>query len=140
MGPESGLSPHEENVVFPKGADEMKVKMRFHLPVFTNRQTKMLLDWNWYQFHEATIYYFNNGCIHAAANSSEDKSRVHLVWDMWARQSTLDWLRSSHNGLYDSFGVASVLPAYSQEPGEYAEEGKRPFGASRIEGHDVSVA
>jgi hypothetical protein len=123
MGPQSGLSPHEENVVFWKGGG-LKVKVRFHLPIVTNPNVRMLLDWDNYRFLPGTIYYFNNGCVHAASNSDPEHGRMHLVWDMWVRQSTLDWLENDTSH-YNSLHQQEVEPVNTIAPTEYAVEGKR---------------
>ena len=62
---QSGLSPHEENVIHGE-----RVRVRLHLPVFTNDQVEMMLDGEKFHFREGYIYYFNNGCVHAAANGA----------------------------------------------------------------------
>lgn len=82
MGPSSGLSPHEEDVVFRDGKGGVDYKVRFHLPLVTNDDVWMLLDGDCFRFTPPYIYYFNNGCIHASQNLGSEE-RMHLVWDMW---------------------------------------------------------
>ena len=40
----------------------------------------MTLDCEVFRFVPRTIYYFNQGCVHAASNPG-DAPRIHLVWD-----------------------------------------------------------
>jgi hypothetical protein len=73
----SGLSPHEENVIHGD-----KVRLRFHLPVFTNERAEMMLDGARFRFLPGYIYFFNNGCVHSAGNG-DDSPRYHFVWDVF---------------------------------------------------------
>ena len=86
MAPHSGLSPHEENVIH-----EEKIRVRFHLPVFTNNKVRAMLDGEKFHMRAGYIYYFNNGCVHAADNDGE-RMRYHLLWDMWLDEWTEDKL------------------------------------------------
>lgn len=81
LGPEAGLSPHEEPVLFHARGGGVGVRARFHLPLVTNPAAELALDGVVYHLEEAEIYFVNNGCIHSAANRG-DRPRVHLVWDM----------------------------------------------------------
>ena len=78
MMPGSGLSPHEENIVHAND----QIRVRFHLPIFTNEQAHGMLDGEQFHMRAGYIYYFNNGCVHAASNYGS-AARYHLVWDMW---------------------------------------------------------
>jgi hypothetical protein len=73
----SGLGAHEEAIV-----KQGSVRMRFHLPLFTNAGASVLLDDEEFHLQEGYIYYFNNGCVHAAQNRGPE-NRYHFVWDMW---------------------------------------------------------
>jgi hypothetical protein len=73
----SGLGAHEEAIV-----KQESVRMRFHLPVFTNAGASVLLDDEEFHLKEGYVYYFNNGCVHAAQNRGPE-NRYHFVWDMW---------------------------------------------------------
>jgi hypothetical protein len=84
MMPHSGLSPHEESIV-----DGEKIRLRFHLPVFTNEKASVALDQRRFWLQEGYVYYFNNGCVHAADNDGEVE-RYHLVWDQWLSDWAFD--------------------------------------------------
>lgn len=75
--PASGWGAHEEAII--KG-DQLRI--RFHLPIFTNPGASVFLDEEKFHFHEGYIYLFNNGCVHPAVNEGET-NRYHFVWDMW---------------------------------------------------------
>lgn len=78
----SGLSPHEENMIHGD-----RVRLRFHLPVFTNKKAKAMLDGEQFHLQAGYIYYFNNGCVHSAGNEGND-ARYHVVWDVFLD----DWM------------------------------------------------
>jgi hypothetical protein len=84
----SGLSPHEENIIHGD-----KLRLRLHLPLFTNRQAKVMLDGESFGLQPGYIYFFNNGSVHAAVNESTEP-RYHLVWDLfldeWVEENILD--------------------------------------------------
>jgi len=86
--PDSGLSPHEECVLHGD-----RLRLRFHLPVFTNGQSSLVLDEERFQVREGVVYYFNNGCVHAAQNDGREE-RFHLLFDLfldeWIWQNVLD--------------------------------------------------
>jgi hypothetical protein len=77
----SALSPHEEHLPRKKAQGKVSLRARFHLPIDTNPFAKMFADDRWFHFEEGNVYFFNNGCVHAARNGGET-SRLHLVWDM----------------------------------------------------------
>ena len=89
MWPQSGLSPHEEDVCF-KHQGKGVCKVRLHLPVIADRHSLQLLDGEKFNFKAGEVYYFNNGCVHAAENRSETDQRVHLVWDQWLSESVAE--------------------------------------------------
>jgi len=82
MLPKAGLSPHEENIIHGE-----KVRVRFHLPIFTNEQAKVMLDGEKFHLRPGYIYFFNNGSVHSAENGGQE-SRYHLVWDVFLD----DWI------------------------------------------------
>ncbi len=90
IGKRSSLSPHRERIVIacPEG-DEYEVRVRFHLPLITNEDCHVQLNGKLYQLEKGTLYYFNNGSVHRAINSSSI-SRIHLVWDAVLDRSTYD--------------------------------------------------
>jgi len=77
----AALSPHEEHSLFLSEAETPAVRARFHLPLRTTRGARMMLDGEVHRFLPRTVYYFNQGCVHAAANPGS-APRIHLVWDM----------------------------------------------------------
>jgi hypothetical protein len=81
LGAGAGLSPHEEHSLFLSAGGTAAVRARFHLPLRTTRGARMMLDGEMHRFRPRTVYYFNQGCVHAAANPG-DAPRVHLVWDL----------------------------------------------------------
>ena len=86
--PDSGLSPHEEFVIHGD-----RLRLRFHLPIFTNEKASVVLDEERYRLRPGYVYYFNNGCVHAAENAGVEE-RYHLVWDLfldeWIWDNVLD--------------------------------------------------
>jgi hypothetical protein len=80
--PGSGLGAHEEAIL-----KQDQIRLRFHLPIFTNEQASLLLDDEKFWFRPGIIYFFNNGSVHAAENLGSTP-RYHLVWDMWLD----DWI------------------------------------------------
>lgn len=99
MSPSGGLSPHEEHVGWRRGRKYF-YRGRFHLPVETNPESVVLLDGDFYHLEAGKIYFFNNGCVHSAANRG-DTQRFHLVWDMLLTDQTLELMfgEESHGPL-----------------------------------------
>ncbi|WP_103866238.1 aspartyl/asparaginyl beta-hydroxylase domain-containing protein [Aquimarina sp. I32.4] len=90
MGKNSGLSPHEEHIVFNDQKNKSNfVRARFHLPIMTNEKVEMLLDRKLYRYKEGEIYFFNNGAVHSANNKGETY-RFHLLWDMIMTKKAYD--------------------------------------------------
>jgi Aspartyl/Asparaginyl beta-hydroxylase len=88
MSPQGGLSPHEEHVGWRQGRRYF-YRGRFHLPIETNPEAVVLLDGDFFHLEPGSLYFFNNGCIHSAANRGNSQ-RFHLVWDMLLTQETID--------------------------------------------------
>jgi hypothetical protein len=86
--PDSGLSPHEEFIVHGD-----RLRLRFHLPIFTGDKASVVLDEERFYLQPGVVYYFNNGCVHAAENSGREE-RYHLLWDLfldeWIYEHVLD--------------------------------------------------
>jgi hypothetical protein len=101
----SGLSPHEENI---RHGD--KVRLRFHLPVFTNPEARVMLDGEQFRLRAGYIYFFNNGCVHAAANGGSE-ARYHLVWDVFLD----DWVEERVCNLDSPAVPASGLRKLSRQ-------------------------
>ena len=75
MGKNSGLLPHKEINITDKF-----YKCRFHLPVFTNKNSWVMVGWKKFWLKRGIIYFFNNGLVHSAGNNGEE-IRYHLVFD-----------------------------------------------------------
>jgi Aspartyl/Asparaginyl beta-hydroxylase len=86
--PDSGLSPHEEFIVHGD-----RLRLRFHLPIFTSDTATVVLDEERFHLQPGLVYYFNNGCVHAAENAGREE-RYHLLWDLfldeWIYENVLD--------------------------------------------------
>lgn len=87
--PGSSLSPHEEHITRRVGHNQVSMRARFHIPLWTNPGCKMLADGNLYHFEEGNLYLFNNGCVHGAINDG-DSARAHLVFDLLMTQAAMD--------------------------------------------------
>ena len=143
-GPKSGLSPHEEHILWKKEGsffrDEYLFRARFHLPIKTNNDAELMLDSHYFHFDEKNIYFFNNGCIHSASNQGNEH-RLHLVWDMFLTQRSIQFMFSDDNNRLPSFltrvlDVERVVTERSYQPvKEYATMGwgKRWYHRSRLE-------
>ena len=76
----AALNAHEELSISPARLGSEYI-VRFHLPVFTDPDAKVYLDDESFHYREGNIYFFNHGCYHAAANSSETRVSLYLVLD-----------------------------------------------------------
>ena len=79
MGTSAALNAHEEMSITPMPLGSSHI-VRFHLPVFTNPEARIYLDDEMYHYEEGCLYFFNHGCVHAAANYGAEP-RYHLVLD-----------------------------------------------------------
>jgi len=109
LGPHSGLSPHEEQVLFRTRAGTIGARVRLHLPIATGAGAELMLDGGVYHLAAGTVYFVNHGCVHAAANCGE-AARIHLVWDMLLTRAVFDCM----------FGDAD-LPGLARVAGADAE-------------------
>lgn len=91
LGPNAALAPHEEHSIFRSEAGSPAIRARFHVPIRTQRHARMTLDGHVFRFIPRVLYYFNQGCVHDAANLG-DRARIHLVWDMLLTQQTFDMM------------------------------------------------
>jgi hypothetical protein len=86
--PDSGLSPHEEFIIHGD-----RLRLRFHLPIFTGEKASVVLDEERFHLRPGYVYYFNNGCVHAAENAGVEE-RYHLLFDLflddWIWEQVLD--------------------------------------------------
>jgi len=101
----SGLSPHEENVIHGE-----KLRLRFHLPVFTSEHAVMMLDGESFRFLPGYIYFFNNGCVHSADNGDEE-ARYHFVWDVFFDEWVEERLCNLNSPLTPEEGLRKLSPA-----------------------------
>lgn len=81
MGKSAALNAHEESSIDPSPTGVTRIA-RFHLPIFTNPKARLFLDDESFHYDEGTLYFFNHGCVHAAANDG-DEPRYHLVLDTY---------------------------------------------------------
>lgn len=79
MGPASALDAHEEVSITATRFGHLYI-LRFHLPVFSNDSARVYLDNESFRYAEGNLYFFNHGCVHAAANGGPGP-RYHLVFD-----------------------------------------------------------
>lgn len=101
----SGLSPHEENMIHGE-----RVRLRFHLPVFTNEKAKAMLDGEQFHLRAGYIYYFNNGCVHSAANEG-DEARYHFVWDVFMDEWVEEHVCNLDSPATPAEGLRKLSPA-----------------------------
>jgi hypothetical protein len=104
----SGLSPHEETI---EHGDE--VRLRFHLPIFTTPRASVLLDERKYRLAAGNIYFFNNGCVHAAQNEAEEP-RFHLVWDMFLDEWLWRHVIDAESPSVPDKGFSKITPAAAE--------------------------
>jgi hypothetical protein len=119
LGAGAGLAPHEEHSLFISNAGTPAVRARFHLPLRTSQSARMMLEGDVYRFASRTIYYFNQGCVHAASNPSCD-ARIHLVWDLLLTPQTFELM----------FGRAAVPPGMQRLTGD--ARAVRPLGRAPV--------
>jgi hypothetical protein len=79
LGKSSGLGAHEERSI-QSTARGLMYKIRFHLPIYTNPDARICLDGEMFHFEPGVLYFFNQGCVHAAINIG-DAPRYHFVLD-----------------------------------------------------------
>lgn len=94
LGPRSGLSPHEEHVLFRTRAGTVGARLRFHLPVVTNPLAELTLEGEVHHLGSGEIWFVHNGCVHAARNRG-DRPRIHLVWDMLLTREVFELMLGS---------------------------------------------
>lgn len=94
MASGSGLSPHKEATLHRGQQGTYYLRARFHLPIKTNADAKVLIGRSVYHFEEGQIYFFHNGMVHSAANE-ETTPRHHLVWDMLLSRAAVDLMFGS---------------------------------------------
>lgn len=111
----SHFTQHQEDICVPNQiSNKPSLKLRFHLPILTNKNAVMLMQGDAYHFDPGTIYFFHNGCIHDGVNMSESEPRVHLLWDMLLTKDTFARMfeRSISMGLLTKLDDVSLTPAY----------------------------
>jgi hypothetical protein len=100
LGPHSGLSPHQEHVVFRTRGGTVGARVRLHLPVVTQPGAELMLDGLVYYLEPNTIHFVNHGCVHSASNRAA-VPRTHLVFDVLLT-------RDSFGRLFDSASRAGI--------------------------------
>jgi Aspartyl/Asparaginyl beta-hydroxylase len=118
LGVGAGLSPHEEHCLFRSNAGTAAVRARFHLPIRTSRQARMTLEGDVVRFVPRTIYYFNQGSVHAA-NNGGNAPRIHLVWDMLLTARVFDLMFGDDvppEGLRRLSRDAQAVPVLARDP------------------------
>lgn len=128
LSPGSGLNQHEEQIQQTWGMANT-VRIRFHLPITTNEKCLVFLDGEWFHFNEGKIYFFNNGCVHAAKNNS-DIERLHLVWDCILTQSILKKLENG-TSIFSSYSEPTQ-PDYARYNRKYNFEEKDIYILERL--------
>ena len=115
LGPGASLAPHKESIVIRTKAGGWGIKVRFHLPIISH-SSQVDLNGTGYTLEPGCVYYFNNGCFHASANTGT-ADRLHLVWDMLLTPAVMERM--------------FIRPAALFEPGTTAEPGTtdKPGGA-----------
>ena len=88
LGARSGLSAHEEHTVVRLPDGVAAIRARFHLPVITNERAELMLDGEIHHLEAGSLFFINNGCVHAARNLGE-QPRAHLVWDLLLTPASL---------------------------------------------------
>lgn len=113
MGTESSLSAHEEDSIAVSRFGTVYI-VRFHLPVFTNDQAFIYLDDRRFRYKPGEVYFFNHGCVHAAANLGLEP-RYHLVLDCFLDRKMFADLFPGHpspdSGFQKSAPGEESLPA-----------------------------
>lgn len=85
------LPTHQEQTVFSYDQDRSIVRARFHMPLYTSRESTITVGGQEYRFHaNGNIYYMNHGMPHSAKNGHDRQARYHLVWDMLMSQRAVD--------------------------------------------------
>lgn len=117
MGPQSGLSQHEECPCMGNNKGKPMIRARFHIPIETNEMVNMFADGEVFSFKEGTLYFFNNGAIHSAENNHPTDERIHLVWDMLLTEDTFNRTFSKQKYRKDRFVPLSewkVTPSFKR--------------------------
>ena len=127
FGYNSGLSQHEEDICFIHSLTARpSMRVRFHLPIITNCESNMFVEGDVVHFDEGHIYFFHNGCVHAAENNDLKQSRIHLVWDMlltedtfnrmFAKKILLNFAKSIEHPTLDIIGYKKIDSDYPNTP------------------------
>lgn len=123
MGPKSGLSQHKEDIFFTHTVTKKPaLRVRFHIPIETNPLVSMFLQGENYHFHEGGVFFFHNGCVHAAANNNAEESRTHLVFDllltektfkqMFTQETNVHFLQPVQNQKIKPYSLTPINPNY----------------------------
>lgn len=113
MGRRARLSPHEEHSVIRTRSGSVALRIRLHLPVFTNPAAEIVLDGAEYHLQAGVLYLVNHGCVHSACNEG-DQNRVHLVWDVLLTREAFAFLfeAAAPGGILTRIGEIEQVPAW----------------------------
>ncbi len=125
--PKSCFTQHREDLCFiHKITKKPALRVRFHLPIFTNNHSKMLLNGDLYHFEAGKIYFFHNGAIHDGINQDDSLPRIHLLWDMLLTEDTykrmfersidIPFLKKSKNIKLEAIDSIEIDPNYKKVP------------------------
>lgn len=123
LHPGASLSPHEEHLPRTIDQDRVALRARFHMPIYTNKDSLMLADNQWFRFYaNGNVYFFNNGCVHGAKNEG-DTPRYHLVWDQLMTQEAVDVMFRNGNEYLEIRGRGAPRVGPEENITEYARSG-----------------
>ncbi len=128
FGANSALNQHREDITIPHKKNKNALRVRFHLPIQTNDQVQMFVGGNYYHFEEGKLYFFHNGCVHAAFNRHPTEDRVHLVWDMLLTKDTYERMFSGESPAEALFSSGNI----PVEPIGYGEITRHPSKRGKI--------
>lgn len=119
----SGLRPHQEDICLNHSITKKPaMKVRFHLPLFTNEGARLLIAGDIVHFEKGKVYFFHNGCIHDSINEHPTASRIHILWDMLLTEDTFEqmFVRSKEVPFFTPIEDVKVVPIrrekYSARP------------------------
>jgi len=91
LSPGAALTVHEEHITRQLDGGRVGLRARFHIPVASTPDARMMLDGELFRYEPGVLYLFNNGCVHDAANPGSEP-RMHLVFDVLLTRRTFERL------------------------------------------------